>query len=142
MSLSKIDINNEKSTTLHFDIWIWPHRRHRRACGQRGQLARVAPSAHGLSFVHLLLQALSKAVGFTQQLLQTQHDQAKAALANYDLVARGLLEEQVQLAMARSKLELLSDQQALDDLYDNAQLMAALTLQEIARVDKAIDCQI
>ena len=88
------------------------------------------------------MQALSKAVGFTQQLLQTQHDQAKAALANYDLVARGLLEEQVQLAMARSKLELLSDQQALDDLYDNAQLMAALTLQEIARVDKAIDCQI
>ena len=44
-------------------------------------------------------------VEFDDQLLQTQLDQAKAALANYDLVARGFLEEQVQLAMARSKLE-------------------------------------
>ncbi len=37
--------------------------------------------------------------------------------------------------MARSKLELLSAQQALDDLYDNTQLITALTLQEITRAD-------
>ncbi len=34
-------------------------------------------------------------------------------IANYNFVARDLLAEQVQLAMARSKLELLTAQQAL-----------------------------
>ncbi len=52
-------------------------------------------------------------VELDDQLLHTQLDQAKAALANHDFVARGLLAEQVQLAMARSKLELLTAQQAL-----------------------------
>jgi hypothetical protein len=69
-----------------------------------------------LDFLKLMFIEL---VEFNGQLLPTQLDQAKAVFANCDLVASGLLEEWELLAMARSKLELLAAQQALDDLYDN-----------------------
>ena len=82
-------------------------------------------------------------VEFDDTILQAQLDQAKAALAqakaNYDLVARGLPEDQQQLAIANANLELLSAKQALDDLYDTAELQGSFAMQEIARADKAID---
>ncbi len=85
-------------------------------------------------------------IKFDDQLLQAQIDQVQATLAqaqaNYDLVATGLPEEQRQLAIAKARMELLSAQQDLDDLYSNSELMAALTLQEIARADKAIDHEV
>jgi multidrug resistance efflux pump len=82
-------------------------------------------------------------VRFDDQLLQAQLEQANAAIlqaqANYDLVASGLPVEQQQLAVSNAKLELLFAQQALDDLYQNSEIMGALALQEIAQADKAID---
>lgn len=82
-------------------------------------------------------------IKFDDQLLRAQLEQAEAALsqakANYDLVASGLPVEQQQLAVSTAKLELLSAQQALDELYQNSDIMAALTLQEIAQADKAVD---
>lgn len=82
-------------------------------------------------------------VKFDDQLLQAQLEQAEASLlqaqANYDLVASGLPVEQQQFAVSTAKLELLSAQQALDDLYQNSEIMGALALQEIAQADKAID---
>lgn len=89
------------------------------------------------------IQAGDVLVRFDDQLLKAQLEQAEAALsqaqANYDLVASGLPPEQQQLTISTAKLELLSAQQALEDLYDNAAVMAAQALQEIAAADKAID---
>jgi multidrug resistance efflux pump len=82
-------------------------------------------------------------VEFDDQLLLVQLDQARAALlhaqANFDLVASGLPVEQQQLAVSTAKLEILSAQQAWEDLFHNAEIMASLTLQELAQADKAID---
>lgn len=82
-------------------------------------------------------------INFDDSILQAQLKQAESALsqaeANYDLVARGLTEEQYQLGIATARMELISAQQALDALYDNSDLMAAAVLQEIALADKAID---
>lgn len=82
-------------------------------------------------------------IQFDDQLLKAQLLQAEAALAqaraNYDLVASGLPDEQRQLAITTARMEVLSAQQALDDLYENSDLMAAHALQEIAQADKAID---
>lgn len=82
-------------------------------------------------------------VEIDDQLLQAQLAQANAALnqakANYDLIASGLPEEQKQLAISNANLELLSAQQALDDLYNNSEIKVAVTLQEIAQADDSID---
>jgi HlyD family secretion protein len=82
-------------------------------------------------------------IQFDDQHLKAQLDQAEAALvqarANYDLVASGLPDEQRQLAITTARMEVLSAQQAIDDLYGNSDLMAARALQEIAQADKAID---
>lgn len=82
-------------------------------------------------------------VKFDDLLVLAQLDQAKAALsqaqANYDLVASGLPVEQKELAVTTAKLDLIAAQQALDDLYQHADIQAAQALQEIAQADKAID---
>jgi HlyD family secretion protein len=82
-------------------------------------------------------------VRFTDRLLQAQLDQARAALkgaqASYDLVAAGLPEEQRQAAVAAAGMELLAAEQALDDLYDRAGLLAAQAQKEIAAAQDAID---
>lgn len=82
-------------------------------------------------------------IRFDDSLLKAKLLQAEAALAqaqaNYDLVARGLTEEQYQLGIAAARMELLSAQQALEALYENSDLLAAAALQEIALADKAID---
>ncbi|HEX9616784.1 MAG TPA: efflux RND transporter periplasmic adaptor subunit, partial [Anaerolineales bacterium] len=81
-------------------------------------------------------------VRFADRLLQAQLDQARAALkqaqANYDLVASGLPEEQRQAAVAAAEMELLAAEQALDDLYDRAGLLAAQVQKEIAAAQDVI----
>ncbi len=75
--------------------------------------------------------------------LQAQIHQAVAQLAlaqaNFDLVAAGLPEEQVQVALKVAELDELLARQALDELEEKAGLVAARTLQEIAEFDKALD---
>lgn len=82
-------------------------------------------------------------IRFDDSNLLTQLDQAEAALAqaeaNYDLIASGPSAEQRALAISNAKLELVNAQQALDDLYENADLVAAQALHDIAAADKALD---
>jgi HlyD family secretion protein len=82
-------------------------------------------------------------VRFDDALLQAQLSQAQAALqtarANYDLVARGPTEEQRQLAIASAQSEEINARQALQALYDNADLTAAQLQQNIAATDKSRD---
>jgi hypothetical protein len=72
-----------------------------------------------------------------------QLDQARAGLAqaqaNYDLIAAGPTDEQRQVAIAAARLELLTAEQALEDLDDAAALMAAGALHDIALAEQAID---
>jgi HlyD family secretion protein len=67
---------------------------------------------------------------------QAQLIQAQAALsqaqANYDMVASGLPPEQREVAIAAAELELLSAQQALDELYESMDLMTARAAKDVA----------
>jgi multidrug resistance efflux pump len=89
------------------------------------------------------IQAGQVLISFEDKLITAQREQAKAALAqaqaNYDLVATGPSKEQRQLSVAAAQLELINAQQALDDLYENADLMTAQVLHDIAEADKALD---
>jgi HlyD family secretion protein len=76
-------------------------------------------------------------------LLDAQLVQAEAALAvaqaNHDLVVMGPTPEQRQQAMTSAQLELTSAQQALDHLYEQADLTAAQAQKAVADADKARD---
>ncbi|HLE16238.1 MAG TPA: efflux RND transporter periplasmic adaptor subunit [Anaerolineales bacterium] len=82
-------------------------------------------------------------VQFNDQLVQAQRTQAEAALsqaeANYALVAAGLTHEQRQAAITAAETEFLAAQQAMQDLNDAAEIVAARTLQEIARAKDTVD---
>jgi HlyD family secretion protein len=82
-------------------------------------------------------------VRFDDALLQAQLSQAQAALhqaqANYDLVASGPTPEQRQLSIASAEAELLSANQALQALHDNAGLSQAQLQQTIATTDQSRD---
>lgn len=82
-------------------------------------------------------------IRFEDSLLQAQLAQAQANLAqaqaNYDLVAAGLPPEQRQANIHAAQLELVSAQQALDDLYTTHALQLAQAQQEVAVADKALD---
>lgn len=82
-------------------------------------------------------------VTFDDQLLKAQIEQAEAALAqaqaNYALIVRGASSLQREAAIAAATAELIAAEQALKNLYENADLMAAKALQEIALADRAID---
>ena len=82
-------------------------------------------------------------VKFDDSLLLAQLDQTRAGLAqaqaNYDLIAAGSTDEQRQLAIAAARLELMTAEQALQNLDDAAALMAAGALHEIALAEQAID---
>lgn len=82
-------------------------------------------------------------ISFEDKLLTAQLEQAVAAVAqaqaNYDLVATGPSDEQRQLSIANAESELINAQQTLDDLYENADLMAAQALHDIAETEKALD---
>lgn len=82
-------------------------------------------------------------LSFGDKLLTAQLEQAEAALAqaeaNYDLVATGPSKEQRQVSTTNAERELLNAQQSLDDLHENADLMAAQALFDIATAEKALD---
>jgi len=82
-------------------------------------------------------------VTFVDDLLNNQFDQALAALeqaqANYELIAAQPLDEQRQVAIAAAQLELLSAQQDLQDLIDNADVAKAHALQAIEEAQDEID---
>ena len=82
-------------------------------------------------------------VRFDDSLLQAQVKQAESALAqaqaNYNLVAAGLTPEQRQVSFASAQLEQLNAQKVLDDLENNAGLMAAGAQLQIAQYEKAVD---
>jgi multidrug resistance efflux pump len=89
------------------------------------------------------VQAGQELVRLDQTLLLAQLEQARAtqdqAQANYDLVAAGTPAEQRQAAIAAAELELTSAQQALQTLYDTADLARAQAEQKVAAADKARD---
>ena len=89
------------------------------------------------------VQAGQELVHLDQTLLLAQLEQARAAQAqaqaNYDLVAAGTPAEQRQAAIAAAELELTSAQQALQTLYDTADLARAQAEQAVAAADKARD---
>jgi len=95
-----------------------------------GQVAEVLVS-EGES-----LQAGQVLVRFADHLLQAQLEQAQAALtqaqANYALVAAGIPDEQQALAVAAARLEAVSAQQAIDELYQKSALMQAQAAKSLA----------
>jgi HlyD family secretion protein len=82
-------------------------------------------------------------VNFDEDLLKAQLAQAESTLAqakaSYELVAAGPTQEERQTAVTNARLEMLAAQQALEQLYDLANLSAAQTLREIALATRAID---
>ncbi len=82
-------------------------------------------------------------VQLNESLLQAQLSQAEAALAvaqaNFNLVAAGPTDEQRQQGVSAAKLELTNAQQALDNLYDQADLAAAQAQKVMADIDKGRD---
>ena len=90
------------------------------------------------------VQAGQELVRLDRTLLLAQLEQARAvaqaqAQANYDLVAAGTPAEQRQAAIAAAELELTSAQQALQTLYDTADLARAQAEQKVAAADEARD---
>ena len=89
------------------------------------------------------VQAGQELVRLDQTLLLAQLEQARAAQAqsqaNYELVAAGTPAEQRQAAIAAAELELTSARQALQTLYDTADLARAQAEQAVAAADKARD---
>jgi multidrug resistance efflux pump len=77
------------------------------------------------------------------RLLEAQLRQTESALAiaqaNYDLVAAGMTNEERQASIAIAKLELASAQYALDQLYENFNLVSAETLQTKKNAEEALE---
>jgi HlyD family secretion protein len=90
-----------------------------------------------------MVQTGQELVRFDDSLLQAQLRQAQASLhlaqANYDLTARGPTAEQRQLSITSAEAELLSARQALQALYDNAEVNQAQLQQSIATTDQSRD---
>jgi multidrug resistance efflux pump len=89
------------------------------------------------------VKAGQELVRFSDALIQAQLAQAQAAVAqaetNYQLVASGPADEQQELAIAAAKLELTSAQQALQTLYDTADLARAQVEQRVAAAANVLD---
>jgi multidrug resistance efflux pump len=77
------------------------------------------------------------------RLLEAQLRQAESALsvaqANYDMVAAGMTDEAQKASIAIAQLELTSAQYALDQLYENHNLVAAETLQAKKNAEEALE---
>lgn len=82
-------------------------------------------------------------IRFEDEMLQAQYDQAKAAQAqaqsNYQLIAAQPLAEQRQVAITSAQLNLLSAQQALNDMVDNADLARANIQQALEDAEQALE---
>jgi len=82
-------------------------------------------------------------IRFENDMMLAQFDQAQAVLfqaqANYQLIAAQPLNEQRQVSISFAQLELLSAQQALQDLIDNADLARAYAQQAVDDAEKALE---
>ena len=82
-------------------------------------------------------------VRFKDEMLQAQFDQAESALlqtkANYQLITTQPLVEQRQVAIEAAQFELLSAQQALQNLIDNADLARANALKSVEQAEDALE---
>lgn len=82
-------------------------------------------------------------IRFEDALMQAQLGQAQAARtqaqANYDLVAAGLPPEQREVAIVAAELELINAQQALDELFEKAELSAAAAYQKVVEAEQAVE---
>lgn len=82
-------------------------------------------------------------VTLEDDLLKNQFDQALATLeqvqANYELIAAQPLDEQRQVAIAAAQLEILSAQQDLQDLIDNADVAKAHAFQAVEEAQDEIE---
>jgi HlyD family secretion protein len=82
-------------------------------------------------------------VRFEDEMLQAQYEQAEAALSqaqvNYELIAAQPLSEQRQVAISVAQLDLLSAEQALQDLIDNADLARAHAQQAVEDAEQALE---
>lgn len=82
-------------------------------------------------------------IRFEDALLQAQLGQAQATLAqaqaNYDLVAAGLPPEQREVASVAAELELINAQQALDELFEKTELIAAQAYQAVVKAEQAVE---
>jgi multidrug resistance efflux pump len=89
------------------------------------------------------VQAGKVLIRFEDALLQAQLGQAQAALAqaqaNYDLVAAGLPHEQREVAIVASELELINAQQAIDELFEKTELIAAQAYQAVVKAEQAVE---
>lgn len=77
------------------------------------------------------------------RLLEAQRRQTESALAiaqaNYDMVAAGMTNEERQASIAIAQLELASAQYALNQLYENYNLVSAETLQTKKNAEEALE---
>lgn len=92
------------------------------------------------------VQAGDELVSFSDALLEAQYQQAQAALnqaqANYEMVAAGIPAAQQELAISGAELEVISAQQAIDELYTKNELAAAQAAKSVADTrDLARDAQ-
>lgn len=92
------------------------------------------------------VKAGQELVRFSDALIQAQLAQAQAAVAqaeaNYQLVASGPPDEQQEVAIAAAKLEIISAQQAIDELYQKNELAAAQAEKTVAdNQDRVRDAQ-
>jgi multidrug resistance efflux pump len=71
--------------------------------------------------------------------LKQAESAVKLAQANYNLVAAGPTTEERQVAIAAAELELISAQQALDELLENNELIQAQARKQIAELEKSIE---
>jgi len=89
------------------------------------------------------VQAGEVLIRFEDEMLQAQYLQAEAALyqaqANYQLIAAQPLAEQRQVGISAAQLELLSAQQALKNLNENADLARANTQQALEETEHALE---
>jgi HlyD family secretion protein len=76
------------------------------------------------------------------KLLEAQLHQAESAMAiaqaNYDMVAAGMTKEERQASIANAQLELADAQYALNQLYENHNLVEAETLQAKKNAEEAL----
>jgi HlyD family secretion protein len=82
-------------------------------------------------------------VRFEDEMLEAQYKQAEAAQSqaqvNYELIAAQPLSEQRQVAISAAQLELLSAENALQDLIDNADLARAHAQQAVEDTEQALE---
>jgi HlyD family secretion protein len=89
------------------------------------------------------VKAGDELIRFKDEILQAQFEQAKETLTqaqiDYNLIAAKPLEEKRQVAIAAAQIELLSAQQALEDLIYNADLARAHAQQAVVDAEQALE---